>query len=275
VVYVATPNSLHAEHCLAALTAGKPVICEKPFAVTADEAHRVIDSARKRGLFCMEAMWMRFLPATRRACELIEGGAIGDVLMVAANFGHRPAYDPENRFFNPALGGGAFLDVGVYALSLAVLLLGSPQRVMSDAAIGPSGVDEQSTAVLTYADGRTAVLTASLKTYLPTDAVISGTEGEIRLAPLYRPAHLTVRSFSQAAAGGAGGRWRRRVRNALRPRGPGEYVPFEGNGFNYEAAEVERCLDAGLKESPLMPLDETMLVMETLDTIRSQWPPVP
>ena len=230
---------------------------------------------------------MRFLPATRRACELIENGAIGDVLMVSANFGHRPPYDPENRFFNTSLGGGAFLDVGVYALSLAVLLLGYPQRVTSDAAIGPSGVDEQSAVVLAYADGRMAVLAASLKTYLPTDAVISGTEGEIRLAPLYRPERLTLRSFSQpGAADAAGGGWRtrakaipglrtavaggRRIRHALRPSS-GDYVPFEGNGFNYEAAEVLRCLNAGLNESPLMPLDETLSVMETLDTVRRQW----
>lgn len=253
VVYVATPNSLHAEQCLAALEAGKPVLCEKPFAMSAAEARRVVDAARARSLFCMEAMWMRFVPGTRRACELIQQGAIGEVRTISASFGHQPPYDPDSRYFNPSLGGGALLDVGVYGLSLAVMLLGSPLRVSSDAVITPSGVDAQSVAVLTYGNGATAVVSASLSSHLPAEAVISGSEGELRLAPLYRPERLTLSRAGEPA--------------------PGEHVPFEGNGFNYEAVETMRCLGAGLGESPLMSLDDTLATMETLDTARSQWPP--
>ena len=286
VVYVSTPNSLHAEHCEQVLEAGKPVVCEKPFALNAQEARRIAELARERGLFCMEAMWMRFLPATRRACELVASGAIGDVRMVSGNFGHCPPYDLEGRFFNPALGGGAMLDVGVYSLSLAVMLLGPPASVASAAAIGPSGVDEQSGALLVYPDGNLAVAVASLRTFLPTEAVISGTEGEIRLGPLYRPEHLSLRRFAPAAPAAAQSPWRqraraipglkiavrgaRRARRALRP-GPSERIPFEGNGFNYEAAEVNRCLTAGLTESPLMPLDESVQVMEAVDAARREW----
>jgi predicted dehydrogenase len=272
VVYVSTPNALHADHCLAALEAGKAVVCEKPFATSGAEARGIVDTARSHGLFCMEAMPMRFLPATRQALEMVRSGVIGEVRMVSANFGHHAAYDPENRFFNPELGGGAFLDAGVYALSLSVMLLGAPQRVTSDAAIGPTGVDVQSAAVLTYADGRLAVLQASLLTQLPSDAAISGIRGEIRLAPLWRPEWLTVRRFGE---GQGDGRWRtqlRRLARARKLRPATRHVPYTGDGFNYEAAEAMRCMDAGLLESPLMPLEETIQVMETLDAIRAQWP---
>ena len=198
-------------------------------------------------------------------------------------------YDLDNRFFNPALGGGAFLDVGVYTLSFAIGVLGAPQRIVSSAAMGPSGVDEQSCAVLTYADGRMAVLAASLKGQLPSDAVISGTRGEIRLAPIFRPEQLTLRQFAATAAPPAAAGWKagvkavpglratvtlgRRLIQAVRPASEsGNHVPFEGNGFNYEAAEVMRCLREGILESPIMPLNETLLIMECLDQIRSLFP---
>lgn len=270
VVYVATPNSLHREHCLMALRAGKPVVCEKPFALTAAEAGEVIDTARQLGLFCMEAMPMRFVPATIRARQLIDAGLIGDLRMVSASFGHQPPYDPSNRYFDPRLGGGALFDVGVYAVSLAVMLLGRPRRITSDAAIGPSGVDEQAAAVLSFDDGRLAVLEASLRTNLPNDAVISGTEGSIRLAPLYRPDRVTI-----TRAGGSPESWRlvgaRRAVRRLRGRPADDAVPYPGNGFTCEATEAVRCLDAGLLESPLMPHDESVEVLETLDAIRSRW----
>lgn len=270
VVYVATPNSLHREHCLMALEAGKPVVCEKPFALTAAQAREVLDTARRRRLFCMEAMPMRFVPATLRARELIDVGRIGDLRMVSASFGHAPAYDHANRFFDPSLGGGALLDVGVYAVSLAVMLLGGPRRVISDAAIGPSGVDEQSAAVLAYDDGRLAVLEASLRTNLPNDAVISGTEGSIRLAPLYRPHRVTMTRFGDSPDRGRLAR-ARRVAKRVRGGVADDDVPYQGNGFNCEAEEAMRCLDAGLIESPVMPHEDSLTVMETLDAIRSGW----
>jgi len=290
VVYVGTPNSLHAEHCCAALEAGKAVLCEKPFTVSAGPARRVIEMARARGLFCMEAMPMRFLPAMDRVRAMLRDGAIGELRMLSANFGFPAPYDLENRFFNPSLGGGAFLDIGVYALSLAHHVLGPPQRIAGGAALGPSGVDEQSVAILSYAGGQLAVLSASLKAHLPGDAVISGSRGEIRIAPLYRPEWVSLRMFAESggAEPAASVGWReraksipgldiafaggRRLMQALRPTDTGnEHIPYEGNGFNYEAAEVMRCLHAGERESPIMPLDDTLEVMDSLDAIRDHW----
>ena len=213
---------------------------------------------------------MRFLPATRRLCERVAAGAIGEVQMLSANFGHRPPYDPTSRFFDPELGGGAQLDIGVYSLSLAVMLLGMPDRVTGVASIGATGVDEQAATVLSYSDGRLAVALASLRTVLPTDAVISGSEGEIRLSPLYRPERLSLRRFADGASSAPASRWRARIRRVLARRDD-EHVPFEGNGFNYEAAEAMRCLGAGLTESPLMPLEESVQVMEVVDAAQRQW----
>jgi predicted dehydrogenase len=270
VVYVATPHSLHAEHCLAALEAGKPVVCEKPFTLTEPEAVRVVSAARERGLFCVEAMPMRFMPATLHARELAEGGAIGDVRMVSARLGHRPPFDPASRYFNPDLGGGALLDVGVYPVSLAAMLLGQPEHVTSEATIGPTGVDEQSVAVLACASGRIGIAQASLQAPLEPGGVISGTEGTIRLMPLWRPEWVEVRRFDQPTPRGRLARARRAVgRGDASP--PRRHIPFEGNGFSEVAIEVARCLEAGRMESLRMPLDETVGVMRTLDEIRARW----
>jgi predicted dehydrogenase len=290
VVYIATPNSLHREHCSLALNAGKPVLCEKPFATSLAEARAVISLARERRLACIEAMWMRFLPAMSRVRKLLADGAIGDIRMLAANFGFVAPHDPANRFFNPALGGGALLDAGVYPLSLAIELLGAPTRVTGTASLGATGVDEQFAAILGYDDGRIATIAASLRATLPSDAVITGTRGEIRIAPLYRPEFVTLQAFSPPAATqepDAQPSLRERlkgiaplraaVRHArwlvpARSHAPGrERIAYAGNGFNYEAAEMMRCLRAGEIESPVMPHAHTLQTLECVERIRAQW----
>ena len=294
VVYIGTPNSLHAEQCCAALNASKAVICEKPFTLNAAEARRVIEMARNRGLFCMEAMRMRFMPGMDRVRAMLKKGAIGELRMLSANFGIAAPVDLENRFFNPALGGGALLDLGVYAVSLAHQLLGPPQRIVAAAAVGPSGVDEQSAAILSYAAGELAVLALSLKAEPQSSAVITGSRGEIRIEPLFRPEWVTLRIFGEsrvprsATAEALKARIRAipgsrtaiaAVRRLKQPLASGkttrERISFKGNGFNYEAAEVMRCLEAGERESPIMPLADTLKIMESLDAIRGQWSAAP
>ncbi len=251
VVYVATPHPLHAAHSILCLNAGKAVLCEKPFTVNAAQAAQMIEVARARKVFLMEAMWSRFFPLMGRVREIVRSGAIGDARMVQADFGFRTGVNPEGRLFNPALGGGGLLDVGVYALSLASMLLGAPTQITSVAQIGETGVDEQAALALMYAEGRIASLTTGIRTNTPHEAFVLGTDGMIKLhAPWWKLAKITVT---------AGGKE--------------EVVdePFAGTGMNYEAAHVAACLAAGKTESDIMPLSETLEIVRTMDTLRAQW----
>jgi predicted dehydrogenase len=252
VIYVATPHPFHKAHSLLAMRAGKAVLCEKPLTVNAREAAELIDYARAQRLFLMQAMWTRFLPAIGYLRQLLADGAIGEVRLMQADFSFRADFDPHHRLFDPALGGGALLDAGIYPLSLASMVFGPPAGIASHAHLGATGVDEQAAVVLKYAAGQLAVLTMATRTAGPQLAVIRGTEGYITLPP----------------------EWLRATRLVItRPGQPDEVVdrPLLGNGYNYEAAETMRCLRAGRLESEVMPLDETLALMETLDAIRAQW----
>lgn len=259
VVYVATTNQLHRELSLLALRAHKPVLCEKPFTIDASEAREVIALARREGVFCMEAMWTRFLPLMRALPGLLASAGLGELRMLRADFGERNAYAADHRLFDPALGGGALLDLGIYPLSLAFYLLGKPRAVASAASLAPTGVDAQSAAVLEYGNGRLALLACSIVAKLPTDALIVAEAGQVHVhAPLYRPSEYSITYFDRDGAG-------------PRPDPTRVSMAFEGNGYNYEAAEVMRCLRAGERESAVMPLDETLAIMETMDAIRACW----
>jgi predicted dehydrogenase len=253
VVYVATPHPFHRETSMLCLEGGKAVLCEKPFAINASEAEDVIALAREKGLFLMEAMWTRFLPILVKTRELLAGGAIGEVRVLSADFGFRTAFDPKSRLFDPHLGGGALLDVGVYPVSLASMVFGTaPSRISGMAHLGQTGVDEQSAVILGYDQGQLAILAAAVRTEMPQEAVLMGTEGWIRIhAPWWRSTTLTLSL-------------------------PGQedeviHLPYEGNGYNYEAAAVMDCLRAGKTENDVMGLDETLAIMQTLDRIRAQW----
>jgi predicted dehydrogenase len=252
VIYVATPHTLHAENSLLCLGAGKAVLCEKPFALNTQQAEKVIDFARGRGLFLMEAMWSRYYPAMVRVRELLAAGAIGEPLLLSADLGFRSQVNPASRLYDPALGGGALLDVGVYPVSLASMVFGAPADVTSRGHLGTTSVDEQGGIILGYTGGRLAILYASIRATTPHEATIMGTEGRLRIGlDWHKPDRVTI----------------------TRPGQPDEttHLPFDGNGYNYEAAEVNACLRAGRTESAVMPLDETLAIMRTLDEIRSQW----
>lgn len=283
VVYVATPPAHHARHALLSLAAGKPVLCEKPFTTHAAEARQVVERARAEGLFCMEAMWMRFVPALREALRRVEEGAIGRVRMLLADFGVPTLEAPGSTRFDPDLGGGALLDRAVYPLSLAFALLGRPEQLRASATLTGSGVDEHVGLVLRWKGGELACLAASLSGYLSNEAMIVGTEGRLRVhEPLCRPDRLTLTAAPTPAPEGPRSGLRERLRESrvlgwLRSRlpaggarGRGLRVPCTGHGTHYEAAEVVRCLREGLTESPIMPLDESLAIVETLDAIRSE-----
>ena len=250
-IYVATPHAFHKTNSILCLEAGKAVLCEKPFAINAGEAAEMVDVARDRGVFLMEAMWTRFSPVMCKVRELLAEGAIGEPRMLAADFGFRAGVNPTARLFNPELGGGALLDVGVYCVSLASMVFGGPPtKIASLATLGETGVDEQSAFILAHEHGELAVLYTAVRTQTAHQARMMGTEGSLTVPQFWHPQEATV------SAGGE-----EQLIEA----------PFEGNGYNYEAAEVMECLRAGRTESDVMPLDETLTVMQTLDAIRDQW----
>lgn len=252
-VYVAVPHTGHCEAALAAIAGGKAVLCEKPFALNAAEAERMIGAARAAGTFLMEAMLMRFLPRFAVLRALIAEGRIGEVRAVVADRGEVLSADPEHRVLNPGYGGGALLDLGIYPVSLASMLTGGvmPDRVEAVARKAVTGVDAQTSIVLGYPSGAHAVLTTSLDARTPNAASVTGTAGRIVIERM----------------------WARDSPIELIPLdGAVERFEFthEGNGLRHQAGEVGRCLRAGETQSPVMPLDETLTIMRTLDLVRER-----
>lgn len=251
VVYVATTHAQHHEHALLALRAGKPVLVEKAFALNARQAREVIEEAGRRQLFCMEAMWLRLHPLVRQAHEIAASGRIGDVVGVRADLSKRFDYDPSGRLFDLAAGGGALLDLGVYAAHFAWLLLGRPDTVTAAGSLAPTGADVTVAMQWGYRDGRVAHLFCSAATDSPYAALINGTQGWIRLDPrLHRGTTLTVHTADGDEVISA--------------------PPVEGNGYRAEVAEVVRCLRSGALESPVVPLADTVGILAVLDEARRQ-----
>ncbi|MEV1330250.1 Gfo/Idh/MocA family oxidoreductase [Micromonospora costi] len=251
VVYVATPHAAHHEAAMTCLAAGRAVLLEKPFTLDLATSTELVETARNAGVFLMEAMWMRTNPLILHMVELIADGAIGTVTSVQADFGVAGPFPPEHRMRARVLGGGALLDLGVYPLSLAHLLLGVPQHIRSWATIGPEGVDENTGIVLGYDSGAVATLSCGIVGATPLVASVTGTAGRIELpAPFFRPGSLTLH----------------------RAGADPETISADltGGGYQYEAIEVQRCLAAGLTESPLVPHATTLEVMALLDAIRAQ-----
>ena len=247
-VYVGTPHPMHHEDAMLALRAGKHALVEKPFTMNAAEAEELVAEARERGLFLMEAMWARFLPHMREIRGLLADGALGEIVTVHADHSQWFVEDRSHRLFAPELGGGALLDLGIYPVSFASMVLGEPDRVLAIADPAFTGVDAQTSILLGHASGAHAVLNCTLRALGPTRAAIVGTEARIEIdGAFYQPAAFTLIPRE--------GEPRRRCD-----------PPAEG-GLRHEADEVARCVEAGLLESPLMPLDETVAIMRTMDAV--------
>ncbi|WP_066585857.1 Gfo/Idh/MocA family protein [Cellulomonas timonensis] len=250
VVYIATPHSEHLENALLAIAAGKHVLIEKAFTRNPAEAEQVFAAAREAGVFVMEAMWTRFLPHVAALHQVVDAGEIGDIVNITADHGQFFAFNPVSRLFDPALAGGALLDLGVYPVSFAHDFLGAPESVHAVGALTETGVDGQVSMALTYPGGAQATLTTTLWAKTPTTATISGTEGFIEVAgSFYTPTSFRV------------------------IRRDGRVWTFDlpaTKGLQYEAAEVSRRIAAGDVESPLLTWDDTLAVMRTLDDVRAQ-----
>lgn len=251
-IYIATPHPMHAADSILCLENGKAILTEKPFTINASEAGHVFQAARSARLFAMEAHWSRFLPLMRELYRLLNEGIIGEPRMLQADFGFRAGFDPQGRLFDPALGGGALLDVGCYCVSLAVMLFGSPSRITGLADIGSTGIDEQAAMVLGYSDGKLALLSTAVRTSTQQEAVICGTQGRIHLHnPWWKLTAMTIH------------------RDGKEPETV--TMPVEGNGFSYEIVEAMECTRAGKLESDIMPHAETIEIMRIMDELRGQW----
>jgi predicted dehydrogenase len=252
-VYVASPHSEHRAHALLAIAAGRHVLVEKSFTRSASEAGEVVAAARAAGITAMEAMWTRFLPQSDVIRQLIDDGVFGEIRTVIADHGQYFAPDPRHRLFAPELAGGALLDLGIYPVSFAHFVLGAPEQINAVGELTNTGVDAQVSAILRTGPAH-AVLNTTLAARTPTTASISGDAALLEVSgPFYAPASFALEDVSR-------GRRLQRPVDAI--AGP--------LGLCHEAAHFATLVADGAAESPLLPLDETVAIMATLDTIRDQ-----
>ena len=250
-IYVATPHPAHKENVILALNAGKPVLCEKPFAVNAHEAEEMVKAAQKNNVALMEAMWARFLPHYAKVREIVASGVLGKIHTIHADHGQRLEDQNIPRLVEPSLAGGALLDLGIYPISFAHMILGNPAKITSTAVLTDKGVDAQTSMIFDYADGAQAVLNTTMIEQTPCRAVVAGLNGWLEIdRTFYNPASMRVI-----------------MNDGVATEYPKAYV---GHGLREQAIEFASLLQAGKNESYLMSLDDTQSIMETMDEIRTQ-----
>ena len=251
IIYIATPHHRHHELSKKCLEAGKAVLCEKPATMNAVQFKEIAALAREKKVFYMEALWTRFIPAMTRALEYIRDGRIGEVKALRADFGFKTEYHPSGRLFNPELGGGTILDIGIYPIFLSLLVLGVPETIKVIAVIGETGIDESCSMIFGYKNGAQASLMSTFLVDTDTSAEICGTRGRIQIhRKWFKPTTLTLFTDGEEPE---------HIRLDIRK-----------NGYEYEAEEVMRCLREGRTESDIVPLDFSLSLMELLDAVRKE-----
>jgi len=250
IVYIATPHPFHAGQAILALEHGKHVLIEKPFTLTAAEAAAVRDVAAERGLLAMEAMWTRYLPHMARIREIVAEGTLGEIRVVTADHTQKISSDPAHRLNSLELGGGALLDLGIYPISFAWDILGEPLTIAASARLGDTGADTEVATIMSHASGALSTTISASRSVGPNTAHIIGTEARLDIDRVW----YNATSFRVVAPDGA----------VLE-----DYVSdIEGRGMQYQALAAERYIAAGLTDSELLPIDETVAIMETLDEVR-------
>lgn len=251
-VYIATPNNMHYENAKMCLMAGKHVLCEKPFTTNASQAAELYRLAEMKGLFIMEAFWIRFLPVLDRLQQLITTNTIGDVKYVRSDYGFIANGTRKDRKFDSALGGGALLDIGIYNLGFVQMIMkDAPTTFTSSVHINDYNTDDFSIVTLEYSNNRSAVITTSIGLNIPREAAIIGTKGSIFLPDFQKAETMTIR-----------------------PNTGDSYdisIPFDINGFEYEIREMQRCVEKGLSASSIFTPKDSVTVLQTLDDIRASW----
>ena len=250
-IYIATPQNFHVEHTILALDAGKPVLCEKPFAINTSEVELMVNTATQKQLTLIEAMWTRFLPHIEIVRKIINSNVLGNIHTLQADHGQRLSESNKPRLWDPALGGGALLDLGIYVVSFAHLILGVPDKITAKSNFTDKGVDEQTSAIFEYKNGAQAILNTTLRNSTPCRAVISGVNGWLEIdRTFYNPAAMRVV-----------------LNDGTKTEYPNNY---KGHGLREQAIEFSRCVGSKLIESPLMPHEESIGVMRSMDKIREQ-----
>ena len=243
IIYIATPHTSHKEHSLLAINAGKAVLCEKPVSINYSEAQSIIDHAKLKNVFFMEAMWTRFFPAIEEVIQLVNSGAIGKLTSIESSFGYKSNYDPASRVFNPELGGGSLLDVGVYSVSLARMIVNEyAADIESTAILCPTGVDESAQWKLAFHSGTNAIGRSSVKEILQNEAIITGSRGTIRIPKFWCPKDYYFNDEHRE-------------------------FEFPGLGFHFEASAVMSCLKNGVKEESRLSHQHSLDVMKIMDGI--------
>jgi predicted dehydrogenase len=253
VIYIATPHSHHYKNTLLCLNNNKAVLCEKAFAVNSRQASEMIDLARSRKVFLMEALWTKFLPPQQMMEKLVREGKIGEIRSVLVNFGFRPQAPIPPRLFDPALAGGTLLDIGIYNVFVATSVLGKPDHIEAHMTPASTGVDEQCAILFRYNSGAMAQMFSSFSSDLDTQANINGTKGRIRLTHRFYAPDSTIEYYEGTP-------------DNVEIIGTG--MDREGFGYQYEATHVGECLLNNLTESPVVPLADTLERMQLLDEIR-------
>ena len=254
VIYVATPHGLHHEHVMLCLKHKKAILCEKAFALNYAQAKEMVDFAKAQNTFLMEAFWTRFLPHYLVLKKLLQEGKVGNIKYVHAEFGFIPVPPVAPRIYDPALGGGSLLDIGIYPVFFALDVLGKPDEIEATMTKASTGVDEQCSIQFNYNNGSIAQLFSTFASNLATGADIGGDKGRIRLTHRFHGPTTSIEFYP----GNTDTR---------------EVIPFDkaqGSGYEYEAMHVTECLQKRLVESPVLTLEKTLLLMETLDIIRKK-----
>jgi predicted dehydrogenase len=250
-IYVATPHPAHHDNVILALNAGKPVLCEKPFAVNAQQAQAMVDTAAKNKVALMEAMWARFLPHYAKVREIVASGVLGPILSIHADHGQRLADQGIARLVDPQLAGGALLDLGIYPISFAHMILGNPSSITSTAVMTDRGVDAQTSMIFSYDNGAQAVLTTTMIEQTPCRAVVAGLHGWLEIdRTFYNPASMRV---------------------ILNDGSVTEYPStYTGHGLREQAESFKQIVQSGAVESKVLTWKDTVDIMKSMDTVRSQ-----
>ena len=250
-IYVATPHPAHKENVILALNAGKPVLCEKPFAVSASEAQQMVDAAASNGVALMEAMWARFLPHYAKVREIVASGVLGKIHTIQADHGQRLADQNIPRLVEPSLAGGALLDLGIYPVSFAHMILGNPTKITSTAVLTDKGVDAQTSMIFDYADGAQAVLNTTMIEQTPCRAVVAGLNGWLEIdRTFYNPASMRVV-----------------LNDGSVTEYPSTYI---GHGLREQAETFKQLVRSGQQQSQILNWQDTVDIMKTLDQVRTQ-----